>query len=111
MKAIPIDAQRLTLTVAAPPRRQSKPNTLTGEHDWNVPLLALWGDRAEIMPTTVPDSGMPANLGALAPVDADELIARLWEKQDGRHGAMFSAEALHPRSVNGSTSKTTGAAA
>ncbi len=41
MRVIPIDDRKMTLTVATPPRRQSKPNPFTGEIDFDVDLLAV----------------------------------------------------------------------
>jgi hypothetical protein len=96
MKSIPVDDRRMTLTVAMLPRQQSRPNPYTGEIMWDVDLLAVIGDEVDLMRVGVPDSGLAKNLVPLAPIEPDGLIARVWEKQDGRHGVMFGCDALRP---------------
>jgi len=69
-------------------------------------LLAVRGEQADLMRVGVPDSGMPKNLTPLARVEVDELIARVWEKQDGRHGVMFACDAVRSAVTNGAGAKT-----
>jgi hypothetical protein len=111
VRVIPIDDRKTTLTVATPPRRQSKPNPFTGEIDWDVDLLAVTSDgKADLLRVTVPDSGLAKNVVPLVAVDVDEFIARVWEKQDGRHGVMFACDAMRPSAAaNGSAAKTSAA--
>jgi hypothetical protein len=57
VRVIPIDDRKMTLTVATPPRRQSKPNPFTGETDCDVDVLAVTEDgKADLLRITVPDS-------------------------------------------------------
>ena len=87
MRVIPIDDRKMTLTVATPPRRQSKPNPFTGEIDWDVDVLAVTSDgKADLLRVTVPDSGLDKKVVPLVAVQVDGFIGRVWEKQDGRHG-------------------------
>jgi hypothetical protein len=112
MRVIPIDDRKMTLTVATAPRRQPKPNPFTGEIDWDVDLLAVTSDgKADLLRVTVPESGMAKNLAPLTPVQVEGFIARVWEKQDGRHGVMFACDALRPvATTNGSAAKASAAA-
>jgi hypothetical protein len=112
MRVIPIDDRKMTLTVATPPRRQSKPNPFTGEVDWDVDVLAVTADgKADLLRVTVPDSGLDKKVGALMTVQVDGFIARVWEKQDGRHGTMFACDAMALAvATNGSASKASAAA-
>jgi hypothetical protein len=112
MRVIPIDDRKMTLTVATPPRRQSKPNPFTGEIDWDVDLLAVTSDgKTDLLRVTVPDSGMPKNLAPLTAVEVEGFIARVWEKQDGRHGIMFACDAMRPVvAANGAAAKASAAA-
>ena len=112
MRVIPIDDRKMTLTVATPPRRQSKPNPFTGEIDWDVDVLAVTEDgKADLLRITVPDSGLDKKVGPLMAVQVDGFIARVWEKQDGRHGVMFACDAMALAvSANGSPAKASAAA-
>src|SRR3974390_2894006 len=95
MRVIPIDDRKMTLTVATTPRRQSKPNPFTGEVDWDVDVLAVTEDgKADLLRITVPDAGLDKRIVPLATVQVDGFIARVWEKQDGRHGVMFACDAM-----------------
>jgi hypothetical protein len=85
----------MTLTVATAPRRQSKPNPFTGEVDYDVDLLAVTEDgKADLLRVTVPESGLAKNIVPLAAVEVEGFVARVWEKQDGRHGVMFACDAM-----------------
>lgn len=108
MKSIPVDDRRMTLTVAAPPRQKAKPNPFTGEITWDVALLVVSGDKADVLQVDVGQSGLSKNLSPLAAVEVEGLTARVWEKQDGRHGVMFSCDAVRPVAANGSAPKTSG---
>jgi hypothetical protein len=112
MRVIPIDDRKMTLTVATPPRRQSKPNPFTGEIDWDVDVLAVTEDgKADLLRITVPDSGLDKKVGPLMAVQVDGFIGRVWEKQDGRHGVMFACDAMALAvSANGSVAKASAAA-
>jgi hypothetical protein len=112
MRVIPIDDRKMTLTVATPPRRQSKPNPFTGEIDFDVDVLAVTEDgKADLLRVTVPESGLAKNVVPLVAVQVDGFIGRVWEKQDGRHGVMFACDAMGPVvATNGSAAKASAAA-
>jgi hypothetical protein len=112
MKAIPVDDRKMSFTVATPPRRQSKPNPYTGEIDWDVDLLAVTDDgKADLLRVTVPESGLVKGLTPLTAVEVEGLVARVWEKQDGRHGVMFACDAMRPTApANGVAAKGSAAA-
>jgi hypothetical protein len=97
----------MELTVAKPPRRQTKPNPITGELNWEVDLLVVTGDDVDVIRVSFPDSGLGKNLVPLTPVDLDELILRLWVKPDGRHGEFYVCDAIRAAvATNGSATKT-----
>jgi len=49
MKSIPVHDRRMQLSVAVPPRQQTKPNPFTGEVMWDVDLFAVADERAELL--------------------------------------------------------------
>jgi hypothetical protein len=109
MKSIPVDDRRMTLTVATSPRQQSKPNPFTGEITWDVDLLAVSDEKEDLLRVGVPESGLAKNLGPLAIVRVEGLTARVWEKQEGRHGVMFSCDAVRAVATPGGAAKASGA--
>jgi hypothetical protein len=77
-----------------------------------VDLLAVTSDgKADLLRVTVPESGIAKNLAPLTPVEVEGFIARVWEKQDGRHGVMFARDAIRPvAAAKGAAAKASAAA-
>jgi hypothetical protein len=95
MKSIPVDDRRMRLTVATPPRTQSKANPFTGEVEWNVDLFVVADDRPDVVQVAVPESGVTKGLVPADQVQVDGLTAIVWVK-DGKHGVMFRCDAIRP---------------
>jgi hypothetical protein len=90
----------MQLTVAVPPRLQTKPNPFTGEIEWNVDLFVVADERPDVIQVAVAESKAAKGLGPNSQVQAEGLTAILWEKE-GKHGVMFRCDALRPTTGNG----------
>ncbi len=111
MKSIPVDDRRLTLTVAVPPRQRSKPDPFSGEITWDVDLFVVADQRAEVLRVGVAESGLSKHLAVGGAVQVEVLTARVWERQDGRHGVMFSCDSIRPTGQAVAAAKSTASGA
>jgi hypothetical protein len=110
MKTIPVDDRRMRLTVAVPPRPQTKPNPFTGEIEWNVDLFVVIDDRPYVLQVAVPESGAAKGLVADSRVVVEGLTGILWDK-DGRHGVMYRCDAIRAATGAGASTSSSKPAA
>jgi hypothetical protein len=108
VKSIPVDDRRMQLSVAVPPRQQTKPNPFTGEVMWDVDLFVIADERPDLLRVAVPESGLPKNLTPGSAIQVTGLTVVVWDK-DGRHGQMFRCEAFHPIAPASGSTKTAAA--
>jgi hypothetical protein len=102
MRSIPVDDRKMGLSLALPPKQQKDPDKFTGEMMWEVQLLTILGERAEVLRVGVSDSGLAKGLAPGDAVQVTGLVAILWENDNG-HGEFFRCESLRPASAGSST--------
>ncbi|MDF6043443.1 hypothetical protein LRD69_15140 [Streptomyces sp. JH14] len=101
MRQIPVDTSAASVMVAQSPQPKIKDrrtgevatDTETGGTLMTVSVMFAANDTVELLPVTVPETGISGDLAMGTPVALTGLIARPWER-DGRHGVAFRAVAV-----------------
>jgi hypothetical protein len=105
MPSFKIDLSTAIVFVAVPPAPKvinRKTGEIALERDTDIPLVTIGltvadDGAADLLTVTVPEPGIPANLGVGTPVAVTGLKARDWESEfngQKRHGISFRAMAV-----------------
>ncbi|MFF3323479.1 hypothetical protein [Streptomyces sp. NPDC002889] len=101
MRQIPVHTTAASMMVAQPPQPKIKDRRTgevatdaeTGGPLMTVNVMFAANDSVELLPVTVPETGISGDLAMGTPVALTGLIARPWER-DARHGIAFRAVAV-----------------